>query len=606
MDGDGALPEEAAARRASQLRVIGEPISDESDDGLGEHRFGTTTTTSRVFAFGDDQSSKEVPILEVRPETGADDVVPFNEQREPEDPLNLSGSNFSTNSQSNLGIRRSDRPLSGKQSITDALEDDETLQDFEEREREITRQLSEEQERRASFSKAGSGDNELPYIPSSVQNRQSSLLDIRQESEAESDDSEYPEAVKDLGYPAEYPKEPPPAYSSPKESPRLVHESFQKSTALHDDGRGYEVPSPTPARALKTSASEEEEGVGTSASILHGALGGSVVLAGEDAMLKVAEEFRFLGGMAAAVAGAKPTNTTYTSTIAQPDDGSSSSDDQDLDAYIDNIRDRTPQARPSTGVGPLNRRSAAPSRPPVDTAASTDEPPPEPEIRYPITNELKEMFQRIEEFQAERIELEPKLKPFLLDYIPAVGDVDPFIKIPRPDEVDDNLGLTVLDEPAATQSDPAIIDLKLHQMSKIFSSGDDVPVKKLHRADKNSQQVDNWIQNIKELRRSKPPDRVHYSKPMPDIEKLLQEWNPEMEAALQTLKLPTAKLDASLDEYVDLCLSIADIPVQNNRIHALHLLFSLYAEFKNSQHFRNLAANNLYDGAPSETNRLEL
>lgn len=59
------------------------------------------------------------------------------------------------------------------------------------------------------------------------------------------------------------------------------------------------------------------------------------------------------------------------------------------------------------------------------------------------------------------------------------------------------MGLTVLDEPAATQSDPAIIDLKLHQMSKIFSSGDDVPVKKLHRADKNSQQVDNWIQNIK-------------------------------------------------------------------------------------------------------------
>ena len=59
-----------------------------------------------------------------------------------------------------------------------------------------------------------------------------------------------------------------------------MHESFQKSS-LHDEGRGYEVPSPTPARTLKTVASEEEEGAGTSASILHGALGGSVVLAGE-------------------------------------------------------------------------------------------------------------------------------------------------------------------------------------------------------------------------------------------------------------------------------------------------------------------------------------
>ena len=58
MDHDGALPEGTAERRASQLRVIGEPISDESDDGLGEHGFGTTTTTSRVFAFGDDQVSQ--------------------------------------------------------------------------------------------------------------------------------------------------------------------------------------------------------------------------------------------------------------------------------------------------------------------------------------------------------------------------------------------------------------------------------------------------------------------------------------------------------------------------------------------------------------------
>lgn len=66
---DGALPDGhespfsgsgTAERRASQLRVIGEPISDESDDGGGggeAHRFGTTGTTSRVFAFSDDQVS---------------------------------------------------------------------------------------------------------------------------------------------------------------------------------------------------------------------------------------------------------------------------------------------------------------------------------------------------------------------------------------------------------------------------------------------------------------------------------------------------------------------------------------------------------------------
>lgn len=67
--------------------------------------------------------------------------------------------------------------------------------------------------------------------------------------------------------------------------------------------------------------------------------------------------------------------------------------------------------------------------------AKAPEPEPEPEIKYPLSNDLKEFFILIEEFTAEKIEIESLLKPFLLDYIPAVGDVDPFIKIPRPDEV---------------------------------------------------------------------------------------------------------------------------------------------------------------------------
>lgn len=31
------------------------------------------------------------------------------------------------------------------------------------------------------------------------------------------------------------------------------------------------------------------------------------------------------------------------------------------------------------------------------------------------------------------------------------------------------------------------------------------------------------------------------------------------------------------------CLGMLDIPVQKNRIHSLHVLFTLYSEFKNSQ-----------------------
>lgn len=32
------------------------------------------------------------------------------------------------------------------------------------------------------------------------------------------------------------------------------------------------------------------------------------------------------------------------------------------------------------------------------------------------------------------MELDTKLKPFIPEYIPAVGEVDAFMKIPRPDE----------------------------------------------------------------------------------------------------------------------------------------------------------------------------
>jgi intraflagellar transport protein 46 len=45
------------------------------------------------------------------------------------------------------------------------------------------------------------------------------------------------------------------------------------------------------------------------------------------------------------------------------------------------------------------------------------------------------------------------VKPFIPDYIPAIGDIDEFIKVPRPDGKPDQLGLGTLDEPAAKQSD---------------------------------------------------------------------------------------------------------------------------------------------------------
>jgi hypothetical protein len=55
----------------------------------------------------------------------------------------------------------------------------------------------------------------------------------------------------------------------------------------------------------------------------------------------------------------------------------------------------------------------------------------------------------------------------------------------------------VLDEPASAQSDATIVDMKLRQLSNVVSKPEDAPVKKLDRADKNHQHIDNWIRDIK-------------------------------------------------------------------------------------------------------------
>ncbi|GIL78712.1 hypothetical protein Vretimale_387 [Volvox reticuliferus] len=78
-----------------------------------------------------------------------------------------------------------------------------------------------------------------------------------------------------------------------------------------------------------------------------------------------------------------------------------------------------------------------------------------------VPEDVRELFQYIDGYKPEIVELETKLKPFIPDYIPAVGGIDEFIKVPRPDGKPDYLGLKVLDEPAAEQSDPKAVTSQL-------------------------------------------------------------------------------------------------------------------------------------------------
>ena len=111
----------------------------------------------------------------------------------------------------------------------------------------------------------------------------------------------------------------------------------------------------------------------------------------------------------------------------------------------------------------------------------------------PVSQEIDKLFEHIARYKPHQIELDTRLKPFIPDYIPAVGDIDAFIKarqdtsrrvlflccvrrgrccahatnaaaaagvaqVPRPDgqleATHAQLGLGILDEPAASQTDP--------------------------------------------------------------------------------------------------------------------------------------------------------
>lgn len=202
-----------------------------------------------------------------------------------------------------------------------------------------------------------------------------------------------------------------------------------------------------------------------------------------------------------------------------------------------------------------------------------------------VSQEIKELFQYITRYTPQTIELEHKLKPFNPDYIPAVGDIDAFLKVPRPDGQPVTLGLTVLDEPCAKQSDPTVLDLQLRNISKT-SGIRAMQVRSVKDADRNPKAIDAWVDSINDLHRSKPPPNVHYTKSMPDVDHLMQEWPPEIEELLSKLQLPTANLDCNLQSYVDMICGILDIPVHKSKIQSLHVLFSLYSAFKQNQQFQ--------------------
>ncbi|KRT80476.1 hypothetical protein AMK59_7003, partial [Oryctes borbonicus] len=212
-----------------------------------------------------------------------------------------------------------------------------------------------------------------------------------------------------------------------------------------------------------------------------------------------------------------------------------------------------------------------------------------------VTNEIKDLFQYIVKYIPQNLNLDFKFKPFIPDYIPAVGDIDAFLKVKPPEYgLDGNkcdvnqvhLGLTVLDEPSVVQSDPALLHLKLRASAINVNHSANIFVKKIENIEKNSRAIDKWIKDITDLHRSKTSPIVKYTENMPDIDDLMQAWPEKMETLLKVHGFPNHQSCQKLNQYIDIVCCMFDIPIYKNKIQSLHLLFSLYAAIKNSQLYK--------------------
>lgn len=177
-----------------------------------------------------------------------------------------------------------------------------------------------------------------------------------------------------------------------------------------------------------------------------------------------------------------------------------------------------------------------------------------------VDKDVKELFEYIGRFKPQNIELDSMFKPFIPDYIPAVGEVDAFLKMPKPDQKEEDFGITVLDEPAMNCSDDRVLEMKYIQLKKTVNvAPQEMTVKSIDNADKNPKEIMSWI-NVADLHKSKPPATVNYTKQMPDFDLLMEEWPHGMEKALRDVSFPTPDIAMNTLDYSSVMLALLGIP----------------------------------------------
>ena len=199
--------------------------------------------------------------------------------------------------------------------------------------------------------------------------------------------------------------------------------------------------------------------------------------------------------------------------------------------------------------------------------------------------ELAPVFALISQFQPPPLEITPHFKPFLPELVASIGAIDAFIKVPRPDNEQEQLGLTVLDEPTIGCANPQILKMQLREKFNVVTNDGDSYIGKIESSGDTTKALQNFIDSYDEIQRNRAAPTMTYSYKMPDLEELMEVWPEEMEKAFDSLPLPSADMDLTVDEYAKVICAMLEIPVKGNLVESLHVMFSLYNEFKQNQYF---------------------
>ncbi|XP_068146800.1 intraflagellar transport protein 46 homolog [Drosophila tropicalis] len=218
--------------------------------------------------------------------------------------------------------------------------------------------------------------------------------------------------------------------------------------------------------------------------------------------------------------------------------------------------------------------------------------------QLPLPGDLKELFPYILKYTPQSIDTPYHLQPFIPEFVPAVGDVDAFLKVQAPaliqpqsqqsqrdlDEHLQRLGLWLLDEPSGAQSEPSLLNMKLRSVlsgnrgpnPRHASSASLVPTAR------SAKDIDKWINEVEQVHMTQS---LYDAQPRKDIDALMEDWprsfgDSDTKDALEQAYRLCLQQQISLSDYIRLLCERFGIegPLDNQTdyIHNVQTLFALY------------------------------